>query len=158
MHSRIYELKLSADNENILDEDEISIETLNFFSIDWLTTPDESRSNSIDWLCKTKGISYNEETSEIRFDDKKIMENDYKNFIDNAKKLSGISLDEFCGHSKDYKNSISYLKYYLDEAFEDRWGFYVYLEGNGLMPLNYFLRNYDTSVPYYVGNILDYHA
>ena len=51
---------------------------------------------------------------------------------------------------------MSLLMYELDEAYEAKFGYYIY-EDDTLEPLSEWLRNADNGVTYYFGNVLDYH-
>lgn len=52
--------------------------------------------------------------------------------------------------------AISMLMYELNEAYADKYGYYIY-EDDELMPLCEWLRGADLNEVYYFGNVLDYH-
>ncbi len=156
MHSRIYELKRSLTEQNTLAEDTISLEIMYYYGMDYIV-PADDRELEIKLFSELEGVTYDEDTKAIRFDKKVLMEDDYKKFKENVKELGELSFDDFCGDSKNREKNIRTMMSYLNWAYEDDWGYFVYTEDSGMMPLNAFLRDYATDIPYYIGNIMDYH-
>lgn len=81
----------------------------------------------------------------------------YRRFRELCALMITLSLDAFIGKETGPENkSMSLLMYELNEAYEDKFGYYIY-EDDTLEPLCEWLRNADTDVTYYFGNVLDYH-
>ena len=81
----------------------------------------------------------------------------YKRFRELCAQMTTLSLDAFIGKESGPENKpMSLLMYELDEAYEAKFGYYIY-EDDTLEPLAEWLRNADTGVTYYFGNVLDYH-
>lgn len=81
----------------------------------------------------------------------------YKRFRELCAQMTTLSLDAFIGKESGPENKpMSLLMYELDEAYEAKFGYYIY-EDDTLEPLSEWLRNADTGVTYYFGNVLDYH-
>ena len=78
----------------------------------------------------------------------------YPKFIEAAKKVVEMPLDEFSGCVSAYNAELK--MYHLEESFRDKYGFYI-LFGGSLTPLEEWLRNADVSHPYYFGATFDYH-
>ncbi len=81
----------------------------------------------------------------------------YKRFRELCALMSTLSLDAFIGKESGPENKPMYLLMYeLDEAYQNKYGYYIY-EDDTLEPLCEWLRDADTDVTYYFGNVLDYH-
>lgn len=81
----------------------------------------------------------------------------YKRFRELCAQMTTLSLDAFIGKESGPENKPMFLLMYeLDEAYEAKFGYYIY-EDDTLEPLAEWLRNADTGVTYYFGNVLDYH-
>lgn len=81
----------------------------------------------------------------------------YKRFRELCAQMTTLSLDAFIGKESGPENKPMFLLMYeLDEAYGDKYGYYIY-EDDTLEPLSEWLRNADTGVTYYFGNVLDYH-
>ncbi len=78
----------------------------------------------------------------------------YETFLEQARILSGISLEAFAGETPF---DIGMAMYRLGVAYIDKFGFYVYIDDN-LMPMDEWIREYDLSDRYYIGGIIDYHS
>lgn len=68
-------------------------------------------------------------------------------------RLSGVDADAF---SNDESRAVEYLMCQLRSAFNERFGTYVYVDEE-LLTLDEFIRTCELNIPYYFGNVLDYH-
>ena len=67
------------------------------------------------------------------------------------KLVDNASVETLCGYE------LSALLYPLNEINYDRGGTYIDSIGKGLVPLNYFIREIEPNVRYYIGGTVDYH-
>ena len=75
----------------------------------------------------------------------------YKKFVKAAGELSSVAFDDFistCG--------VDMIMRRLSEAYDDKYGFYVFSEGE-LCTLDDFMRTVKDGETYYLGGIVDYH-
>ena len=77
----------------------------------------------------------------------------YERFRECLSKVNDITLDDF-----SHIPSFSYMMWTLQDAYEDKWSFYVVL-GDAYEPITFdeFVRNMDTDTVYYIGKTIDYH-
>ena len=78
----------------------------------------------------------------------------YSAFIDKAAELSGVSLDAFVGKTP---YPISSAMYELNRAFSDRFGNYVYCDGD-LYPLDQWVREESLKGTYFFGETIDFNV
>ena len=120
---------------------------------------DESRDNEIQWFvgffagqCKNDGdrISFTDKAAEYHF------RRQFGDFLKSASLLGAFSFDAFCG--KDGYRALDMTIYELNNAYNDKFGFYVYdRDDDALKTLDNWLREADLSKSYYIGGIIDYH-
>lgn len=88
---------------------------------------------------------------------KQYFQGGYQRFREICALMLTMSLDAFIGTETGPEGkAVSQFMYELNEAYADKYGFYIY-ENDELQPLCEWLREADTNVVYYFGNVLDYH-
>lgn len=166
MHSRIYELKKTKEDENNLEENSIECSDMDRYGIDYVAEIDASdTAESIEWLksCYQDTIEIDMNAGTLRFTDpKKLMESSFSEFQAALKNLSGMTIDDFVKEypENNIMNGIGFAMWQLNKAYADHSGFYIYTE-NELKPLNAFVRGFVgdiTEQTFYIGNVLDYHC
>ncbi len=120
---------------------------------------DEMREHDISWFAGSFGgkcaydgdrISFAPETKDLYF------RRAYSEFLEKASMLPAFSFDAFCG--KDGYRALDMTIYELNNAFNDKLGFYVYdRDCDDLKTLDNWLRIANLSKSYYIGGIIDYH-
>lgn len=150
MHSRIFQVSMEPINkgEYICDSD---------YYEHWFTreiadyVDDSDRESDISWLERNvRGYLVDkDENGEylIVTNKEKYFEPKYKNFMKALNEIGNPTLEEFT-------NGIDL--WYLKNADEDKFGFYVDADGE-LMTFDAFVRRCVINEKYYIGNILDYH-
>lgn len=166
MHSRIYELKKTKEDENNLEESSIESSDMDRYGIDYVAELDASdTANSIEWLkgCYQDAIEIDMDAGTLRFaDPKKLMQSSFSEFQAALKNLSDMTIDDFVKEypENDIMKGIVFTMWQLNNAYADHSGFYIYTE-DGLKPLNAFVRGFVgdiTEQTFYIGNVLDYHC
>ena len=80
----------------------------------------------------------------------------YSKFLAAAAQLTAYSYEAFCG--KNGWRVLDHAVFELNDAYEDRYGFYVYdRDRSEFRTEDAWLREADLSAPWYVGGIVDYH-
>ena len=151
MHSRIFQIS----KEPIKEEDYIDMDDMpdSFYEkiADYVWS--SSRESDIDWLKEklTEVAEFSGDHFTI-INKKKYFEDKYVRFINKAKELENISLEDFI------EGKAGYIIYFLEAEEDDKWGFYVYQSpGNYYETLDLFMRCAQEGKIYYIGNTLDYH-
>lgn len=151
MHSRIFQVSMNPINkgEYICEGD---------YYEHWFTreiadyvSDDCSRDGSIDWLGgDARGyIIGKDDNGEylIITSKEEYFANAYENFMNELNKIGKPTLKEFV-------NGIDL--WYLKNANEDRFGFYIDADGE-LMTFDAFVRRCIINEKYYIGGVVDYH-
>lgn len=166
MHSRIFqleEIKKEVEN-NFLKENEIIDNHYWFLNrvADYVVdiSDEKERNTEIKWfvddVLKTESDENlfevdNEQKSITFFSGFK-----YRYFIKRYNRLKELvnemELDEFC---KQWSVTIDNI----EDTIEDKFGFYIFNEDDGLITLDSFIRSLpnDDEITYYFGGVLDYH-
>lgn len=157
MHSRIFQLSASPiDKENYIVESDYYDHWFTNQIADYVDG-DCNRDESIGWLysySKAYDVSKcNDGNYRLVVHNKEIyFENAYKSFVEEVNKLTDMSLEQFTN---------GFNLYGLTNAYEDKFGFYVDLYGDGhgneLMTLDAFIRRCNVGTVYYIGGVIDYH-
>lgn len=169
MHSRIYELKDSRDDENSLTEDTFETSFYDMYGIDYtsdIPEDNEEYKDSVAWLANAykDHITFDEEENSIIFSDiPGLMEGKYNEFQAALEKLKECSLEDFAGcevHGNILEDpDASQLMWQLKDAWCSTSEFYIYHDGYA-RPLFKFLRDLSKeqkTQKFYIGGILDYH-
>jgi len=170
MHSRIYELKDSRDDENELTDDSFETSFYDRYGIDYISGISEGSGEykeSIDWLASAykDHITFDETENSIIFSDiPGLMEDKYNAFKAALEKLKECSLEDFAGCEKHSGNILedpdaSYLMWQVRDAWCSDGEFYIYHNGYA-RPLFTFLRDLSKeqkTQKFYIGSVLDYH-
>ena len=157
MHSRIFELSTTKiPDDGRLDESSVPE---GFFGpiADSLTTIEDGRDSEIEKFAKLFGGECELVGGKIKFTrnaKSKYFANLYESFLKSASLLQTATFEAFTG-GKGAKE-LSDAVYYLNEAYSDKWGIYIYDRGE-LLPLSQWLRETKLSRPFYIGGIIDYH-
>lgn len=166
MHSRIFQLEESKKEveDNFLKENEIIDNYYWFLNriADYVVdiSDEKVRDENIKWfvddVLKTKN---DENLFEVDDEQKSITffpGFKYRYFVKRYNHLkqivNEIELDEFC---KQWSIKIDEI----EDTIEDRFGFYIFNEEDGLITLDSFIRSLPNTdeITYYFGGILDYH-
>ncbi len=160
MHSRVFQIT----KQELPDDDFLTYVDMPDWFYDSIADAGddiapENRADEINWLCEVIGSQAKADGNRLTFTEG--VKKDYfeKRFITFRQKLTALqtcSLEEFAGLC-DHE-TLDSLVYQLNDAFSDKFGFYVYdtLECE-LITLQEWLRNVDTAETYYVGGIINYH-
>lgn len=76
--------------------------------------------------------------------------NAFKRFQELLDKVKGYNINGFI-------NGINEM-WELKNAYEEKYGFYVQTDDNGLITLDEFIRVYEENQKYYIGGTIDYHC
>ena len=157
MHSRIFELSRTPvhpeDRFNTNDIPDGFYHNIADYAID-----ETNRAEDIAWFvsCYRSIIAIGEDGESITFDH--MAKQDYfrfkhQKFIEKAAELSAVSLDAFVG---DTPYPIDFAVYELNDAYKDKFGFYIYYE-NELVPMDEIMRTFSLEGVFYFGGTVDYH-
>ena len=156
MHSRIFQLS----ENHIPNEDYISnaefIDHWFLYSVADYTNDATDRSEDIEWLKSIydgKGLNFgvDEGGEYVIVADKVIyFQNSFYAFQNMLKVLQGATLEEFIS------SKTSMGVYQLNEAYDDKYGFYVNVDGY-MQTLDHFVRESSNGKKYYIGATIDYH-
>ena len=159
MHSRIFELshKPVKASDRMTDG---NIPDWFFSSVCDYAVSSDQREQDIDWLtgyfrglCSRDGskLSFAPDIKE------KCFRESYEAFKSAASALAETDYETFAGLKES--TAFQLARFGLSDSYEDKFGFYIYTpESQTLQPLNAWLRNADTSKPFYVGGTIDYHC
>lgn len=157
MHSRIFELSRTPVNP----EDRFNTNNIPdgfYHNIADYAIDETSRLEDIEWFvsCYRPIITLAENGESITFNH--MAKQDYfrlkhQRFIEKAAELSAVSLDAFVG---DTPYPIDFAVYELNDAYKDKFGFYIYYE-NELVPMDEFMRTFSLDGVFYFGGTVDYH-
>ena len=153
MHSRIFQVSL----EPITKADYI---TESDYWEHWFTREiadyvdeDTNRNDDIEWMksCCNEFIFDKDDRGEyfIIADKEAYFADKFKMFSEAVDKIKDYTLS-------DFTHGIMEM-WTLRHAYEDRFGFYVDVDGE-LMSLDSFVRNCAKDAKYYIGNTIDYHC
>ena len=156
MHSRIFQLRKEKEKEfgrielgsfvgDIADYILPVSDTQRYLDINWLK----------DYLEKFN-ITVDTEEEKITFNKGSKIKYFKERFSKFKKAAQDVTLEDFAGVS-----SLSFAKLYnVKDAIEDKYGFYIYKDGEGghLQTLDSFIRGVEVGSTYYIGTIIDYHA
>lgn len=162
MHSRIFELSTEPIPETErLDEDSVP-EWFCMSVADYVDNiEDHQRIGEIEWFAsqfgdacekdpKTEVFTFAPSAKELFFKAR------YAAFKELGGKLAATTFDEFVSNRLDSEFGMN--MYLFKQSCDDRFGFYVYdRDSSDLVTLDTWMRSIDTSCPYYVGGIVDYH-
>ena len=80
------------------------------------------------------------------------LEREYKAFEQELRNLvAKATVDAYC------ENKLGMWMYQLNEAYNDKYGFYIQNEDEGLVTLTSFVRSIKPDTKYYFGGTVDYH-
>lgn len=95
-------------------------------------------------------ITFDEEAKKVDVEDR------YKEFIETAKALSEMSLDDFCGLGD--ANKLDHMVWLLGDRYEDKFGLYVFDSAAcDLTPYTAWMRRMVPGKRYFMGSVMDYH-
>ncbi len=157
MHSRIFEIS----SEPVEPRDritELSIPEWFCHSVADYTSDDTDRSHDLDWFKQNMvgiiNVSDDGESFSFLPDGKlKYFRRSYSAFLEQARNLTGISLEAFAGETQ---YDIGMAMYRLNSAYNDKYEFYVYMNDE-LKTLDDWIRESDLSGSFYFGGTVDYH-
>lgn len=155
MHSRIFQVSLKPiDKAEYITESEYYDHWFTNSVADYVND-DCNRGEDIEWLkdCyEGRGIEFGADDNGEYFIIKsriKYFEKTYEKFQGLLEKIRNYDITEFA-------NGI-YEFWSLKEAYEDKFGFYVQTDDNGLITIDNFARVYPENTKYYIGATIDYH-
>lgn len=163
MHSRIFQIEHNpVDPEDRICEDSIP---------EWFTSSvadyvsdikEERRDEDIEWLMNSDlGKVCKRDGDKITFsiDVSAFFEDDFQKFKNTLEGLTNVTLAEFAGGKPPnikYDQSLHHLMFLLNDAYDDKYGFYVWSEEE-LWTMNEWMRRIDPCSVYYIGGVVDYH-
>jgi hypothetical protein len=80
----------------------------------------------------------------------KYFENNFAKFMETIDKISTYTIDDFI-------NGI-FEMWHLKNAYEEKFGFYIEVDGYGLITMDNFVRELPENVKFYIGGTIDYHC
>lgn len=152
MHSRIFQI---ARNEDLLipplsEDDILDNGFLDRVGADYVSDI-TNREDDIAQLTEIPGITVTLDTltvtSKVDY-----MRGNFTLFKEKLNHLNSIGIKEFTEGS----SSLAYSMYMLNEAYNDKLGYYVWTCGS-LYTFDEFVRMTDEGVLHHIGNTLDYH-
>jgi hypothetical protein len=156
MHSRIFQVSTEP-----ISQDEYIIES-NYYD-HWFTnsvadyvSDDCNRTDDIEWLkdCyEEKGIEFGKDGSgEFLVIRSKIkyFEKSFERFKELLKTISNYDIADFIKGIYEF--------WELKNEYEEKFGFYMDTDDNGLITLDNFVRIYPENVKLYIGGTIDYHC
>lgn len=81
---------------------------------------------------------------------KAYFENSFNKFMETLDKIKNYTIDDFAQGF--------FEMWILKESYEDKFGFYMDTEDNGLITIDSFVRTYPENVKVYIGGTIDYHC
>ena len=154
MHSRIFQIEKEA----LTKEDYINSGSIPAWFTDSIADSISdacNREEDIDWLMTAAldGIA-TVDGNKLNFssDVRRFFKENHKAFIEAAEELSGTTLEDFVSSFSVYSTL-----FHLNEAYSNRYGFYVYHDDGILDTLDNFVRHVKDGVTYYIGGVVDYH-
>lgn len=160
MHSRIFQVSTRpiAPDEYLSDcYDDYFLSTI----ADYVIKSEDDREDDIDQLVDVSGINVAEESSGVFYftvDKEAYLKPRYERFKERLlDMMNHLSFDAFC--EKDDTNSISYMMYHLNQAYNDKYTYRIINsdDGDTAYTLTDFVGLADEGVKYYIGEIFDYH-
>ena len=116
------------------------------------------RKKSLNWIfCAGEefGVSYDAQAGTLTIADKRAyFREKYDRFMHIAEKVGQISFGNFCTSDALTETYMSLLR----DSFDNERGLYVDSDEFGLITFDNFMRCAEPGVPYYIGNVLDYHC
>ena len=154
MHSRIFQIeKKPLTKEEYIES--VCIPDWFTNSIADYTSNDCDREDDIAWLMDASlGSIASLDGDKLTFSSnvRRYFKEKYEAFIKEAEKLSKTSFDDFIsGNSTN-------MFFRMNEAYSDRYGFYVYSDDGFLDTLDNFMREVKDGDVYYIGGVVDYHC
>lgn len=156
MHSRIFQVSTEP-----ISQDEYTIES-NYYD-HWFTnsiadyvSDNCNRTDDIEWLkdCyEEKGIEFGKDgsgefliiRSKVKYFDKA-----YDRFQEPLEQINKYDMSHFTKGIYEF--------WELKNAYEEKFGFYMDTDDNGLITLDNFVRIYPENVKLYIGGTIDYHC
>ena len=158
MHSRIYQVtRQPIEKEDFITEADF-FEHWFLGGVADYVDEDTDRKSDLEWLQDRNGIEVNVDCETLTVISKEDYFRDkFFTFKECLEKLGKMTEEAFrTDENKDYE--IYKLNYKLKEAYDDKFGFYIWAEGWGLVTLDYFVRNIaEEGETFYIGATLDYH-
>jgi len=174
MHSRIIELKLDKDTPSQLDTDLIPEWFTNYADY-WFESDDIE--GDIKWFLEylgRSGITYDLDEKNITLTKDSplsFFKDEYESWLANLETLTNMTLEQFADTATIEHEGATFTDFTcrkamacLNSDYDDKYGFWVYTENDGLMTLMTFMRlikyylTESSEVKFYIGNTLDYHS
>lgn len=163
MHSRIFQIESSpVDVEDRICEDTIP-EWFTGSIADYVADiKADNREEEIEWLMSTNFGKVCERVGDeltFKIDVGDFFEKDFELFKETVDGLSKVTFDQFIsGHQTDIpvNKTLYHLMFTLKEAYDDKYGFYVWNDGD-LCTMQSWMRHVEPCGVYYLGGIVDYH-
>lgn len=154
MHSRIFQIeKEVVPEEERIDSDCIPEWFTN--SVADYTSDATDREDDIDWLMAAAlGDICSAEGDKLTFssDVRRYFKDKHDAFVKAAERLTKVEFDDFVSDHGVYS-----ILFNLKEAYDDKYGFYVY-SNDELYTLDAFMRTVQDGEVYYIGGTVDYHC
>lgn len=156
MHSRIFQVsKEPIDKEDYIDES-------NYIYDHWFTNSVADyvsnscyRDEDLKWFedCyEEKGIKFGvDDNGEYLIIESKVkyFEKSFKRFKELLEKINSYDITGFTKGIDEF--------WELKNEYEEKYGFYIHLDGDELMTLDDFARTHPENVKFYIGGTIDYH-
>ena len=153
MHSRIFQVSMEPidKNEYITESDYYDHWFTN--SVANYVSDDCDAYDDVKWLqdC-VKGITFGGDENGVYLiikDKEKYFEDAFRQFKATLDVLKGCTIQDFTKGILDM--------YGLKNAYEEKFGFYVETEDNGLITMDNFIRIYPENEKFYIGGTINYH-
>ncbi len=164
MHSRIIQIEtFPVDEEYRITEDNYIGDHWFVYSVADYVAPDEDRVGSLEWLkaSLTAGSAFIEYFTDDDGEGFILREGFHAAYFTSEFQVFHaqlLSLMENVSPESFADGSMQSAMFLLNEAFDDKHGFYIDCDETNLVTLNSFLRHAKVDIPYYFGGTVDYHC
>lgn len=154
MHSRIFQVSTEPiDKADYITESDYYDHWFTYSIADYVDE-DTDRAADIEWLndCARGYIIGHDDNGEYLLINNKeeYFKNAFKRFQELLDKVKGYDINGFI-------NGINEM-WGLKNEYEEKYGFYVQTDDNGLITLDEFIRVCEENQKYYIGGTIDYHC
>lgn len=152
MHSRIFQVSMTPiEKTDYINESNYYDHWFTRTIADYVSDS-TNRAEDINWLSSCNGIVVSDDENEeslIVINREEYFKNQFNAFKEAIEIIKDFTITEFA-------NGSSYDIWKVNNAYEDKYGFYVDEDGE-LVTLDEFIRTCALNTKYYIGGTVDYH-
>ena len=163
MHSRIFQIEaFPVDADYRITEDNYIGDHWFVYSVADYVAADEDRTGSLEWLRETlkAGASFIEYFTDEDGEGFILHEGFHAAYFTAEYRAFSASLNSLLEKASPEAfadGGLQSAMFSLEEAYDDKYGFYIDCDEIGLVTLNRFLRQARPETRYYIGGTVDYH-